>query len=68
MDEQLKIQNQQQIVTEKRNEEQKRVAMLLENLKKDVETARRHYNTAATKEAEKLERIMRPEDLEAYIR
>lgn len=44
------------------------VAMLLENLKKDVETAKRLYNTEATKEVEKLEQITGPEDVKSYIR
>lgn len=44
------------------------VAMFLENLKGDVETAKRHYNTVVTKEVEKLEHITGPEDVRAYIR
>ena len=43
------------------------VTMLLENLKRDVETARQHYNTVVTKEVEKLEGISNAQDVQKYI-
>lgn len=44
------------------------VAVLLENLRRDVETAKLRYNAAVAKEVERLENISRPEDVTNYLK
>ncbi len=75
MDEQQVLQNQQQIVTQKRTEVQSldeakdpAVALLLENLKRDVVTAKRKYDAAVTKEVERLQQITNQADVEKYMK
>lgn len=44
------------------------VALLLENLKRDVVTAKRKYDAAVTKEVERLQQITNQADVEKYMK